>query len=134
MRRLLKSPTRDLPSARADCPWRRTAIDFLWRYAMLVTLAASLMVFASSCRLFKGCPTCPEQLPAPPAKIVKVTKTCMDAFVPPVTVGAWPDPNPDGTTTLSASYTADLFGFISYVRSYLESQYEKCKASAGAEQ
>jgi len=91
-----------------------------------------LLLFALSSLSCGNCPACPRPpvTPPPPPPIrVEVPVRCQ--ISPPQTFFAaedWPDPNPDGSTTLPIEATrklgAQLLAFRQFLESYLASCYE----------
>jgi hypothetical protein len=58
--------------------------------------------------------------------VVTVQKSCM---TPPVGLinPEWPDPNPDGTYTLTASQASQFDYFLRQLSNYILEQLEECR-------
>jgi hypothetical protein len=78
-----------------------------------------LLVFAVS---WSGCGHYP---PTPPPKIVEVVKPC-SVKVPKIDPPVWPDPNPDGSTTLTKETSVRVLVLLTVLANTIEEYRATC--------
>lgn len=90
-----------------------------------LTLLAVLLLTGSApaCR---PCPSCPPPKEPAPPQVVTVTKSCM---TPPMGLinPEWPEPNPDGSFTLTPSQASQFDYFLRQLSNYIIEQLEDCR-------
>ena len=85
------------------------------------TLLLSLMLCATSCKLWQTCP------PPPPARVVTKPVPCMEKLTLALEPPTIPEPNPDGSITLSAGDMRRLLEVVYTLRVYIEAQLDRCR-------
>ena len=93
------------------------------RSLVLAILMLSLLGYVPACS------SCPAPLPP---RVVTVHLRCMQPPPSSLPSLSWPDPNADGTTTLTLVQTRALLLLLTTVENYVAEQYAACGQTGDA--